>query len=92
MRRVIPGWPTARREVLDAAGWCCAKCGKAGRMEVDYKVRIKDGGAELDRRNLQPLCRGCHIAKTKAENTVTPRRLDHRKKTAVLLVELQHEY
>lgn len=91
MRRVIPGWKAARRAVLDAAGWRCAECGRAGRLEVDHKLRIRDGGPELDRRNLQPLCRSCHIAKTRAENTLTRRRYDHRKTAQALLVDLQGE-
>lgn len=41
-------------------------------LEVDHIVRIKSGGAAWDMRNLQALCRSCHIAKTARENGRRP--------------------
>ena len=40
----------------------------AGRLEVDHLVPLEDGGDPWSESNLQALCRGCHIAKTAAEN------------------------
>ena len=37
-------------------------------MECDHKKPLKDGGAMWDMNNLQAICRGCHIAKTRSEN------------------------
>ena len=56
-----------RREVLERAGYRCARCQKAGRMEVDHVVSLQRGGKALDSANLQALCVSCHIAKTRSE-------------------------
>ena len=58
--------------VLDRDDWACAKCGKAGRLEVDHRVPLEHGGAVYDLGNLQALCRGCHIAKTRDERRGKP--------------------
>ena len=58
-------WERIRRRVLDAAGWRCA-CGDYGN-EVDHIVPLERGGAAYDPANLQVLCRGCHISKTRRE-------------------------
>ena len=60
-------WAKVRRLVLDLGGWTCAKCGKAGRLEVDHIKPLEHGGAVYDLGNLQALCRGCHIDKTRGE-------------------------
>ncbi len=44
----------------------CAWCGGRGAL-VDHVVPLTQGGARLDRANLQTLCRPCHAAKTRAE-------------------------
>ena len=62
-----PEWRAARRLALDRDGWRCTACGRAGRLEVDHRVPVVDGGAPFDLSNLQTLCRGCHILKTRAE-------------------------
>ncbi|MBT3205587.1 MAG: hypothetical protein HOB14_00275 [Gammaproteobacteria bacterium] len=36
-------------------------------MGVDHIIEIKDGGSQLDERNLQSLCHACHNAKTSCE-------------------------
>lgn len=42
----------------------CAARGARVRAEVtDHIVALRDGGARLDRDNLQSLCRGCNAAK-----------------------------
>lgn len=60
-------WRIVRRAVLDRDGWRCRKCGRPGRLEVDH-VDPAPGRDPFDTENLQTLCRGCHIAKTRAEN------------------------
>lgn len=62
-------WQRVRRAVLERDGWRCCQCGKAGRLEVDHKRPMHQGGAALDLNNLQTLCRECHFAKTGAENS-----------------------
>jgi len=61
-------WARLRRRILDRDRWRCRRCGRAGRLEVDHRVPIAEGGEALDPANLQALCRGCHVAKTRAEN------------------------
>ena len=60
-------WKPVRIEVLDRANWSCASCGGYAN-EVDHRTPVHLGGDPLDRKNLQALCRSCHIAKTKTEN------------------------
>lgn len=64
-------WAVVRRRVLERDGHRCKACGRAGRLEVDHIVPLAGGGKPYDMRNLQALCRGCHIAKTKRENQET---------------------
>ena len=61
-------WDRFRLRVLDRDGWRCLKCGKPGR-EVDHIKPLKWGGEMFDPANCQTLCRGCHIAKTRSEQT-----------------------
>ena len=65
-------WARVRLAVLDRDGWRCQTCSKAGRLEVDHRVPLERGGAVYDLGNLQALCRGCHIAKTRAEKLGKP--------------------
>jgi len=60
-------WPAVRAKVLKRDGHRCRQCGKAGRLEVDHVRPLKEGGARFDMANLQTLCRGCHIQKTRTE-------------------------
>ena len=61
-------WRQLRCPVRQRAAWRCERCGRAGRLEVDHKTPLRDGGALYDLDNLQALCRGCHIEKTRGEN------------------------
>lgn len=60
-------WLAMRRRVLSEEH-NCRRCGRAlaGRNpHVDHIVPISEGGAKLDRSNLQALCGPrCHMAKT----------------------------
>ena len=59
-------WAWTRRAVLRAAGYRCAGCGRGAR-EVDHILAVARGGAAFELSNLQPLCRRCHHAKTRAD-------------------------
>lgn len=55
-------WRKARKEyLLDHPE--CVICGRSAEI-VDHIVPLKDGGAELDERNLQSLCWSCHSRKS----------------------------
>ena len=70
-------WKKLRAEVIAERGRACCKCGRVdSRPFVDHVVEIRDGGALLDKSNLQILCGSHHTAKTAAERT---RRLAFRK-------------
>ena len=62
-------WRDIRLKALDRDSWECQKCGRKGRLEVDHIKPMEDGGAPLDLNNLMCLCRNCHLAKTRWENT-----------------------
>ena len=48
-----------RRRILDAHGWRCAECGRAGPLELHHR----NGDRSDDRpANLLPLCYSCHKA------------------------------
>ena len=56
-----------RLSILERDAWRCATCGRYGN-EVDHVRPIQHGGDPWDRDNLQVLCRGCHVRKTRREN------------------------
>jgi 5-methylcytosine-specific restriction protein A len=62
-------WRRVRDDVLRDEP-CCRLCAPAVSLavEVDHVKPLAQGGARLDRLNLQPLCNNCHIAKTSSEN------------------------
>ena len=47
----------------ERGNWC-QRCGGGGRIIGDHIVERKDGGADLDRSNVELLCMKCHGAKT----------------------------
>ncbi|MFQ5535468.1 MAG: HNH endonuclease [Sphingomonadales bacterium] len=67
----------------------CRPCRRAGRLtvatEVDHVTPIGQGGDKRDRRNLQSICRDCHIAKTSAERGFGPQALADLKPSAIPL-------
>ena len=66
-------WQGLRKLALDRDGWRCQQCGKAGRLEVDHVVAVRDGGEFWQLSNLQSLCRRCHLKKTRREQPEPPR-------------------
>lgn len=80
-----PEWRRVRRVILDRDGYRCRACGKAGILEVDHRIPLRAGGAPYDPDNLQALCRGCHFAKTAAEQPGRqPRTLEQRRYRALV--------
>ena len=60
-------WQLLRLRIFERDGWRCCSCGKAGRLECDHVVPLHRGGDPYDPANLQTLCVGCHIAKSRGE-------------------------
>ena len=60
-------WARLRVEIFNRDGYRCVMCHKAGRLECDHKKPLSAGGAAYSKANLQTLCRGCHIEKTRLE-------------------------
>lgn len=71
-------WATVSADWLRRHPWCgqrmdgqlhaehsrCVQRGERRRATVtDHIVSLRDGGARLDPRNFQSLCRGCNVAK-----------------------------
>lgn len=63
----LADWRGLRRRIFERDGWRCRTCGRAGRLECDHIKNWRDGGAFWEENNLQTLCRGCHIEKTRRE-------------------------
>ena len=61
-------WSILRRVILDDANWRCAVCGRPA-TEVDHVIPLDRGGDPWDPSNLQPICRGDHIEKTRGERS-----------------------
>lgn len=63
-------WRALRRKVLERDGWRCTKCGRAGKLEVDHRVPVHEGGADT-MQNCRALCRTCHIDRHRRQPTET---------------------
>ena len=61
-------WALLRLRIFARDAWRCRKCGRAGRLECDHIKPLQRGGAPYDPANLQSLCRGCHLEKTRTDN------------------------
>ena len=63
-------WARTRRQVFRRDAYRCRSCGWAGRPECDHVVPLDQDPDQdpYETAGLQTLCRGCHIAKTAAEN------------------------
>ncbi|UHD44925.1 HNH endonuclease [Aureimonas altamirensis] len=60
-----PEWRSLIASIKRERGSACEKCGATGsRIIGDHVREIRDGGATLDRRNVQLLCIPCHSTKT----------------------------
>ena len=57
-----------RLKVLKRDGYRYCNCGTAGRLEIDHKRPLSQGGEKYALENLQALCPNCHRKKTDAKN------------------------
>ena len=57
-------WQHVRKKVFARDNYRCRLCGSAGRLECDHIVPLRAGGNPFELRNLQTLCRSCHIKKS----------------------------
>ena len=73
-------WSHVRKYVFTRDDYRCRKCGKAGRLECDHIKPIEQGGEVYNTNNLQTLCRGCHIEKTRNERNGVRTRSDWEKR------------
>ena len=81
-------WEAARTATFRRAGYRCQSCGRAGALEADHIRPVHRGGGVLDGDNLQALCRGCHISKTRAEFTTIPKDTKKRATADRMVAEL----
>ena len=65
-------WQLLRLRVFERDGWRCVHCGKAGALECDHIVPLDKGGDPYDKANLQSLCRGCHVDKSRTDRGDKP--------------------
>ena len=63
-------WRIIREFVLKRDGFACQKCNRRSGLEVDHRLPISQGGHPWDPANLQVLCRGHHITKTREERQI----------------------
>lgn len=61
-----PEWRRLVREIKAERGAWCQRCGSGHRIIGDHINELKDGGARLDRTNVELLCQSCHNKKTAA--------------------------
>ncbi|GLK69192.1 HNH endonuclease signature motif containing protein [Hansschlegelia plantiphila] len=60
-------WRTLLKRIMAQRGRRCEACGATGGVIYGDHVReVRDGGAELDARNVRLLCAPCHGKKTSA--------------------------
>jgi 5-methylcytosine-specific restriction enzyme A len=78
-RASAPGTNAARRlrwAVNQRGQWMCSRCSvwkRAADLEVDHRTPLADGGLDVEQ-NVHVLCKPCHTAKTKQENSRRERR------------------
>ena len=69
-------WAQARRAALERAGYRSELSGRPGRLDVDHRVPLDQGGDPYDLSNLQVLTRREHIEKSRRENCRVPGRVE----------------
>ncbi|WP_246697254.1 HNH endonuclease signature motif containing protein [Rhizobium sp. G21] len=59
-------WRVLCAEIKRERGKACERCGSTDRVIADHIIERKDGGADLDKRNVELLCHRHHAEKTAA--------------------------
>lgn len=59
-----PEWRQLVRDIKQERGAWCQRCGSTNRLIGDHIVELKDGGAALDKSNVELLCFMHHQQKT----------------------------
>jgi 5-methylcytosine-specific restriction protein A len=59
-----PEWRKLVASIKRERGCKCERCGSTRRVIADHIVELKDGGAPLDRSNIELLCHAHHQQKT----------------------------
>lgn len=57
-------WRVLCAEVKRERGKACQRCGSTDRVVADHIIERKDGGADLDKGNIELLCHAHHAEKT----------------------------
>ncbi|NSY10822.1 HNH endonuclease [Agrobacterium vitis] len=57
-------WRSLVAQIKRERGSFCERCGSGDRVIADHIVERKDGGADLDKSNIELLCQKHHNAKT----------------------------
>ena len=64
-------WEKIRHKIFKRFDYLCQECKRQGRViaatEIDHIKALAAGGSFTDEDNMQPLCRLCHIEKTKQD-------------------------
>ena len=83
-------WQLLRLRIFERDNWRCRKCGRAGRLECDHIVPLQRCNDSYRPSNLQSLCRGCHIEKTRTDigNVPDPEREAWRALVAELSIDV----
>lgn len=66
----IFSWSFMRRYILVRDEFTCQQCGRQltpYELDIDHIIPISEGGHPFDPKNLQTLCKSCHITKTRME-------------------------
>lgn len=61
-----PEWRGLVAQLKRERGNYCERCGSSYRVIADHIIERKDGGAPLDKANIELLCQACHNTKTAA--------------------------
>ena len=66
-------WRAVRLKALDRDGWGCVKCGHKGRLQVDHRIALEDGGAVYDTKaTCKRFVFDCHFLKSQEERKGKP--------------------
>ena len=84
-------WQRLRLKIFERDGWRCVKCGRPGRLECDHKIPLDQGGDPWNPANLQTLCRGCHIEKSRSEREPRFKADPERERWRALVSEIAEE-